>query len=200
MMISGLIIASAWFIFKRKTLKISNSFLALSGSSVIIVILIFLPYSFYQMITIRILGEGNHKVDSFVYFAATGDGKMTKFFLKRGINVNSQDNYGRTALMAAAASNEKNLVELLLMKGADVNIYDNSNSCALRDAVSVGNVEIARILIKKGADIQTLKRLLWADSIIYKSKNPIDQENFNGFKKRDKIINILLKENKYNKD
>jgi Ankyrin repeats (3 copies) len=194
-LIVGLIISAVLLIFRYKKLKRSRAFFTLFVSSAIIVILFFVPYGFYQMITIRILGGGNHSVETFIYFAATGDRNMTNFFLKRGININSQDSYGRTALMSATVSNEKHLVELLIKQGADVNLYDNSNSCALRDAVSTGNIEIAKILINQGADLQNLKRMLWADSIIYRSKNPIDQANFNDFKNRDKIITILLKEN-----
>ena len=195
-LIAGLITSAVWLIIKYKKFKRSIAFLALFVSSAILVVLFFLPYGFYQMITIRILGDGNHKVDSFIYFAATGDRNMTNFFLMRGINVNSQDRYGRTALMSATVSNEKHIVELLIKQGADVNLFDNSNSSALQDAVSTGNIEIARILITQGADMQNLKRLLWADSIICRSKNPIDQEKVNDHKNRDKIITILLNENK----
>src|SRR5439155_27140437 len=75
-----------------------------------------------------------------------------QFFLRRikdllavGINVNGQDEKGKTALMAAASEGNIEIVKIVLKQGDDVRLRDNENRSALEYA-DEENQEIILIL------------------------------------------------------
>ena len=51
--------------------------------------------------------------------------KFVEYFLEKGINPNSKNNYGETSLHLAMKNNNEKIIEMLLNKGADISIYDN---------------------------------------------------------------------------
>jgi len=79
--------------------------------------------------------------------------EWVKTFLKAGIDPNTKDNDGWTALMKAAENGHKEVVELLLKNGADVNAKDNDGWTALMKAAKNGHKEIVELLLKNGADV-----------------------------------------------
>ncbi len=73
-----------------------------------------------------------------------------KKLLKKGIDINSQDNYGkRTALHMTVATNSKKLKELkfLLNKGANANIRDHYDATPLHLAVAYKNMKRLSTLV-----------------------------------------------------
>ncbi len=113
---------------------------------------------------------GDSSVD-FVVAARKGEIPKLEAFLKDGVNVNSRDDRGRTALMAACGTGQIDVVRLLLAKDADVNAKDNEGETALKDAVMAvvkdrneedgwrwGHPEAVRLLLARGADVNAQKK------------------------------------------
>jgi hypothetical protein len=90
--------------------------------------------------------------------------KVVKFMLSvNGIDVNTLDGYGRTALIFAAAGEDSEVVKLLLSAGADVNARTNGGETALmkaceyeeeRDGSSFEIVEV--LLATPGIDVNAV--------------------------------------------
>ena len=185
-----LVIVFLWSLINFKLVAFSKKLILSFGLSVTIVLLYMLPEGFYQRTTVRLLGNGDHTVDIFIDSAAKGDIKSIKFYLRNGVDVNSQNKEGRTALMAASVENKKEVINLLIDKGADINKRDHFHHTSLKDAVYGGHIEIARLLINKGADINELKY----DSLYYSSDTKSNNIEISNMKKQDSIIYILYKE------
>jgi ankyrin repeat protein len=71
----------------------------------------------------------------------------------RGVDLNSQNNDGRTALHVASLKNRKGTVKYLTEKGAKVDVKDINGRTAFLDAARDGFTEIVKSLKEKGADI-----------------------------------------------
>ncbi len=98
---------------------------------------------------------------------------LSIMLLKKGVDVNTMDNDGITALMWASYLGHKEIVSMLLKKGADVNAKDRRNETALmRSAMSptkwrLRQREIVSMLLEKGADVNAMDNccftaLMWA--------------------------------------
>ncbi|KAJ7566286.1 hypothetical protein O6H91_02G095700 [Diphasiastrum complanatum] len=81
-----------------------------------------------------------------LYLASKGDVDGVKCLLDSGVDVNSKDFDGRTALHLAACEGQKEVVELLVHKGADVNATDRWGSTPLADARHYNNTDVCRFL------------------------------------------------------
>ncbi len=86
---------------------------------------------------------------------ATQQGNLdsVRLLLENGIDINSKDEHGQTALMNAAHSGQIQLVHLLIEKGADLDTTAKYNLSALMLSLIARNVEVAQLLIEAGADI-----------------------------------------------
>lgn len=74
-----------------------------------------------------------------------------------GLNVNSQDHWGRTGLTNATAYDEnEDIVKYLLAKNPDIDIKDESGNTALIIACMFGCKRIVQILLDKNADVSIL--------------------------------------------
>ncbi|KAI8146400.1 ankyrin repeat-containing domain protein [Fennellomyces sp. T-0311] len=84
---------------------------------------------------------------------AAGDGQLdrVKELIGSGVNVNSHDEYGYTAMHAAVSYNQKEILEYLLEKGGNVNIEDFEKDTPLYVAETV---DMARFLIDRGANAE----------------------------------------------
>lgn len=94
-----------------------------------------------------------------------GNATSVEALLRNGLDVNSRDRYGRTALHAAAESGETALADTLLRCGADLMaredaygdngvVYPRQGMTPLHLAAHRGNEAIVHLLLAQGADIE----------------------------------------------
>lgn len=88
-----------------------------------------------------------------VQAAESGQVERLQQLLDRGLDVDSPQPGGWTALMAAAAYGHTDAFELLLARGADVHKTDDSGNTALHHAICGGKDAIVRALLQRGADV-----------------------------------------------
>jgi uncharacterized protein len=82
-----------------------------------------------------------------------GEAQHVHDLLERGINVDSRDRHGHTALMLAAHAGDRELVELLIAHRASLNATAKYGLSALMLAIVAGHAEIARLLADAGTDL-----------------------------------------------
>lgn len=83
-----------------------------------------------------------------------GDLELVKFFLEKGVKVNSKTKSRReTPLHIAAEQGNLEIAEYLINKGAKVNAKNNDRETPLHIAAEWGNEDIARLLINKRAKV-----------------------------------------------
>ncbi|HET6892583.1 MAG TPA: ankyrin repeat domain-containing protein [Pyrinomonadaceae bacterium] len=102
-----------------------------------------------------------------VQAAEAGDFGAVEAFIVAGMDVNSANEHGTTALMAAAANGHLALVSFLLQSGADLKAKRHDGFDALALAVFYGRLGTVRELIGRGADPKANDRLgtspeMWA--------------------------------------
>ncbi len=85
--------------------------------------------------------------------ATSGRVEVVRDLLGQGVDVNSKNPAGRTALMGAAANGNIRTVRALLGAGADVNATDAQGGTALMAASAFGFSIIVEQLITLGADV-----------------------------------------------
>ncbi|QXR19417.1 ankyrin repeat domain-containing protein [Acinetobacter variabilis] len=79
-----------------------------------------------------------------VYWASVGDVEQVEQGLQEGLDVNSADEEGYSALQAAAENDHLEVVKLLVSKGADVD--HRSTYTALELAEMAGNKDVVAYL------------------------------------------------------
>ena len=83
----------------------------------------------------------------------TIDFDKVRALLESGVDPDTVDSYGKTALYAAAVKAETDILRLLLQYGADPNIQDNYGYYPLMGAIyPPHNLEMIRLLLEAGAD------------------------------------------------
>jgi len=89
-----------------------------------------------------------------VYWASIGDVEQVEQGLQEGLDVNSADEEGYSALQAAAENDHLEVVKLLVSKGADVD--HRSTYTALELAEMAGNKDVVAYLqsLKGGISIK----------------------------------------------
>lgn len=85
--------------------------------------------------------------------ATAGDVLKLKNLLENGVNPNTSDPTGLTALMAASHSGKVEILELLLEVGVPIDTKDSSGYTALMFSCNSGELSSARLLIEKGANV-----------------------------------------------
>ncbi|XP_074581514.1 integrin-linked protein kinase 1-like [Curcuma longa] len=93
-----------------------------------------------------------------LFLASLGDSKGVEELLKDGVDVNSIDLDGRTALHIAACEGNVDVVKLLLSWRANVDARDRWGSTAAVDAKYYGNVEVYNVLKARGAKVPKIRR------------------------------------------
>lgn len=117
--------------------------------------------------------------------ASSGDARKIKKLIGEKVDVNTQDEQGRTPLSCAIWNGNEEVARLLLEAGADLELKDKNSQTALHLASYLGEVEIVELLLVLGAD-RTAKDK--------DGKTPLDKaEEFKSHKANRKIIEILKK-------
>ncbi|PNP75038.1 hypothetical protein FNYG_11620 [Fusarium nygamai] len=79
--------------------------------------------------------------------ARKGHEAAVRLLLKKGTDIESKDNNGRTPLLWAAASGHESIVKLLLEKGANVDAKDKDGQTPLSSAAENGHEAISQLLL-----------------------------------------------------
>lgn len=93
-----------------------------------------------------------------LFMACRGDAGGVEDLLNHGIDVNSIDLDGRTALHIAACEGNVDVVKLLLSRRANIDARDRWGSTAAADAKYYGNVEVYNILKARGAKVPKIRK------------------------------------------
>jgi ankyrin repeat protein len=84
-----------------------------------------------------------------------------KELLKKGADLEANDNIGMTPLMWAASKDQFHICTMLIEMGADLEAKDMSGFTPLMHAANEGHVEICLRLIKKGANMNARNEHKW---------------------------------------
>ncbi len=87
------------------------------------------------------------------YAARVGDLAAGANCLTRGVEVNSKEYQGMTALIEASQEGNTDIVELLLAKGADIDAKTDYGLTALIAASQAGRRDVVKVLLEKGAEV-----------------------------------------------
>ncbi|CAH9111449.1 unnamed protein product [Cuscuta epithymum] len=93
-----------------------------------------------------------------LFMSCQGDVEGVKELLDEGIDVNSIDLDGRTALHIAACEGHVEVVKLLLIRKANIDARDRWGSTAAADAKYYGNSEVYNILKSRGAKVPKIRK------------------------------------------
>lgn len=87
--------------------------------------------------------------------AANGFTEVLTFLLAEGVDVETEDEFGLTALCVAAVRDQVEIVKKLLAAGANVNkkAVESDAYSSLHYCAELGREEVAKLLIASGADI-----------------------------------------------
>ncbi|RJR31412.1 hypothetical protein C4569_02195 [Candidatus Parcubacteria bacterium] len=85
--------------------------------------------------------------------ATSGYAKNIDAWIEKGVRLDAEDNFGKTALMMAVEAENTELVLVLLKADADINHINRYGNTALRTAVMQGNVKLVYQLIKASAKV-----------------------------------------------
>jgi uncharacterized protein len=98
---------------------------------------------------------------AFVESAKRGDLSAVKLFLAAGMDPNSTDSEGITALMYAARARHNAIIDALLKAKANVNETVAHGGTALSWAAATGNIDAVRVFLEHGADPPTIDSAFW---------------------------------------
>lgn len=100
--------------------------------------------------------EVDEKTKELKFYTAAKEGRLqqVKAMLSAGMNVNSKNPAGRTALMGAAYNGNRKVVKVLVVEGADLNQVDAQGKTALMMAVANARIDVVAELLKGGADVK----------------------------------------------
>ncbi|MBV9656803.1 MAG: ankyrin repeat domain-containing protein [Verrucomicrobia bacterium] len=126
--------------------------------------------------------------DDFLKAAARGDAPAIALFLQAGMDKNTQDAHGRTALMAAAEAGKTDVVKRLLDENAKTDLQDKEGCPALLLAASKDASECVRLLVEANADV-TLKGTLRVEGRAVPNWTALTKAVFDG---SAKTVAVLL--------
>lgn len=92
----------------------------------------------------------------FLVYADSGQVEMLRYLIEIGVNPNTANYDGTTALIYAAQANHLDAVNLLIDKGANVNAKPYNGNTALHVASRYNNDSIAEILILNKANLNAI--------------------------------------------
>jgi len=99
-------------------------------------------------------GSFGQAYEAFLRAVEDGDAKVVAEYLGKGMDPNTPDQGGHTALMIASRLGHENLVALLVDRRADPGRRSPQGDTALMMASLKGHLGIARILVERGAPVR----------------------------------------------
>ena len=135
---------------------------------------------------------GQSNVNVFTFFSAVkaSDLLAVKQAIEFGIDVNSKDRYGDTALMKASDGTTE-ILKCLLESGSDVNARDCRGATALMYASEAGPIGNVELLIECGARVD-LCDAYGQTAVVYALKNPLLETLCYDFSNHIRCIALLL--------
>ncbi len=117
---------------------------------------------------------------SFLEQVENGNTEAVKLFIEGKININAENENGRTALMIASMYGFTEIGEILINAGADLNAQDNAGLTALHHSIINGTV-LFNILVASGADLH--KKDSEGDSLLHSAAR---------FKRKEMFDRLML--------
>ena len=114
------------------------------------------PRSAQAALTALILAASSGRADTPVDAARRGDGERLRSLLAAGVDLETRDGGGNTALHWAAIHGDAALVAELLERGAAADAENASGAAPLLYAV--GNLDAVRALVKRGASVNRISK------------------------------------------
>ena len=135
---------------------------------------------------------GRSNINVFTLFAAVkaGDHLAVKQAIDLGIDVNSKDRYGHTAI-THACDGPLEMLKILIELGANVNTRDCREATALMYACEAGLIDNVKLLIERGARVDICDAY-GQTAIVYALKNPLLETSGGDFSNHLQCITILL--------
>ncbi len=90
--------------------------------------------------------------------AAEDDAAAVQEMLAQGVDIETRDANGRSALLLATHHNAINVARVLIDAGANVNAMDNITDSPFLYAGAEGRLEILRMTLAHGADLSSVNR------------------------------------------
>lgn len=81
--------------------------------------------------------------------------EIIKYFLEKGLDVNTIDNEGNTVLTTASSGKDLDVISNILAKTKNIDSKNKNGETALTQAVKNSSGEVVKLLIEKGADTKT---------------------------------------------
>ncbi|HEU5182713.1 MAG TPA: ankyrin repeat domain-containing protein [Candidatus Polarisedimenticolia bacterium] len=146
---AGVIGRSLWAMLRGRAVSASR-WIVLTVA-VCLLLLLAVPYGTWQNLSADRLASGPHAPEFLNYAAATGNLRLVDRFLRSGLDVNTRDAEGGTALYGAAVEGQVKIIELLIARGADVNLRNKWGHSPLYAARATKRDDVIRILEAHGA-------------------------------------------------
>ena len=111
------------------------------------------PYEQWKLLTVRLNGTHRVPADWLTFAAATGERRLLEHLLANGMDVDTRNTQGQTALGAAAVEGNTELGRFLLAKGARVDSRTKLLAeTPLTQAAQMNRTEMVKLLLENGAD------------------------------------------------
>lgn len=92
-------------------------------------------------------------IRDFIRASEIGDLNLVESLVRDGIDINSRNEYGETALIRAAENGKLDVVQFLIRSGANVDVVDYGGNSALMYASRYDHPEVVRELLRAGASL-----------------------------------------------
>jgi ankyrin repeat protein len=115
-------------------------------------------------------------------------GLVQRLVLEEKADLNEQDGWGYTPLMAAVLWQRNDIVDFLVSSGADINLRCNSGATAFDKALQFGNFLMLATLIRNGYDANVRQR-----NPIMNGETPLITASRIG---NNDVVELLLREGK----
>jgi len=96
--------------------------------------------------------------DRLLAAAAQNQSEIVQQLLAAGVDIETRDTQGRTALLLASHHNAVEAARILIEAGADVNAMDNISDSPYLYTGAEGRLEILRMTLEHGADLASVNR------------------------------------------